>query len=261
MNTTHRPDLDLGGAHPTPGASPALVVRGSHARAEEARMGDATPPSAMGSTVSVTDQSLQTPTGEGPKRRSPRRWALPAAGAVLLLAGCAAVGITVLGGEDEPARPAPAAAGPSEAETQSAKDAAWQSVLTWNDRALQAEAKNSLEGIDLDSVAIPTAIQAEQRWIDSAIEGGTRTEGESQLALLSAEYNAAKPDGTAPATVGISACNDTSAVKYLDAAGNNVRVGPDGSTDYATKLVVNYWVYETDGAWKVDGGTRTETPC
>jgi hypothetical protein len=260
MSTTHRPDVDSGAPLVPEGAGPALAVRGSHARAEEARMGADTPPSAMGSTVSVTDQSLQT-TGKDPKRRSSRRWALPAAVTALVLAGGAAVGIAVFGGDDEPARTAPVAAGPSEAQIQSAKNAAWQSVLTWNDRSLQAEAQNSLEGIDLDSVAIPTAIQAEQRWIDAAIADGTRTEGKSQLTLLSADYNAAKTDGTAPATVGISACNDTSAVKYLDAAGNNVRVGPDGSTDYATKLVVNYWVYETGGAWKVDGGTRTETPC
>ncbi|PRY09897.1 hypothetical protein [Kineococcus rhizosphaerae] len=212
--------------------------------------------------MSLTDRNLRTSSDEAPQVRPRRRWVLPAAGAVLLLAGCTVAGVNLLGGHDDPAPAAPtASSGPSAEEIQAAKDAAWKSVQAYNELTLQAERVNSLSGIDLSSVAIESAIKSEQSWIDNQIATGTRGDGTSRAELISAEYNAAAPDAFAPARVRVSTCYDTSDYRILDQAGNNVRLGPDGSTIYATRLVVNFWAYDEDGAWKVDGGQRTETPC
>lgn len=237
--------------------------RGSHTVTAAAKMtGDRTPPAMGTTTMSLTDRNLRTSGDELPQVRSRRRWVLPAAGAVLLLAGCTVAGVNLLGDKNDPApTPPSAAAGPSAAEIQTAKDAAWKSVQAYNERTLQAQRVNSLDGIDLATVALPSAINAQQQWIDDAIAAGTRTDGASRVELISSEYNQAAPDAFAPARVQIATCYDTSDVRFLDQAGNNVRVGPDGSTTYATRLIVNFWVYDEDGAWKVDGGQRTETPC
>jgi hypothetical protein len=237
--------------------------RGSHTVTAAAKMaGDRTPPAMGTTTMSLTDRNLRTSNDELPQVRSRRRWVLPAAGAVLLLAGCTVAGVSLLGDKDAPApTPPPASAGPSAQEIQAAKDAAWKSVQAYNERTLQAERVNSLDGIDLASVALPTAIQAEQQWIDNALALGQRTEGTSRAELISSEFSAAAPDAFAPARVQIATCNDTSDIRILDQAGNNMRVAPDGSANYATRLIVHFWVYDEDGAWKTDSGQRTDTPC
>lgn len=271
QSTVHR-HRDLAGASdevPTALSGGATAdqggLRSSHTATAPGRMtGDQTSPAMGPSTMSLADRNLRTPHDEAPQVRSRRRWALPAAGAVFFLAGCAVAGVSLLS-NDEADAPTPAApstpAGPSPQEIQAAKDDAWKSVQMFNERSLQAERVNSLDDIDLASIAIPSAIQAERQWIDSAIAMGQRTEGTNQVELLSSDYHAAAPEAFAPARVEISTCFDTSNVQFLDQAGTNVRVGPDGSSDYATRLIVNFWVYDEDGAWKTDGGQRTETPC
>ena len=262
------PERAVGEVHAAP-AGEAVAhhggLRSSHTATTAGRMADDRTSPAMGpSTMSLTDRNLRTPHDELPQVRSRRRWALPAAGAMLLLAGCAVAGVSLLG-NDEADTPTPAApstsAGPSPEEIQAAKDAAWESVQTFNERSLQAERVNSLDGIDLASIALPSEIQAEQQWIDNAIALGQRTEGSSQAELISAEYHAAAPNAFAPERVQISACNDTSSIQILNQAGVNMRVAPAGSANYATRLVMNFWVYNEDGAWKTDSGQRTETPC
>lgn len=212
--------------------------------------------------MSLTDRTLRTSHDELPQVRSRRRWMLPTAGAVLLLAGCTIAGVSLLGNNDEPAQAAPpATTAPSAQEVQAAKDAAWQSVQTWNDRTLQAESVNSLSGVDLASIALPGAIENEQRVIEGAVQAGVRSEGGSSLQLLSSDYSAEAPNAFAPARVKLSVCVDSSQAKVLDQAGNNMRVGPDGSSSFPTRLVSTFWAYEKDGAWLVDGGTRTEQSC
>jgi len=212
-------------------------------------------------TMSLTDRHLRTSSDELPQVRSRRRWILPTAGAAVLLTGCTFAGVHLLGGaEQAPAAPQ-AAAGPSAQEIQAAKDAAWQSVQAWDQRTSQAAQVNSLDGIDVASVALPEAIKNRQQVIDSAVAAGVHFEGNNTLSLISSEYNAADPGAFAPARVKLSTCLDSSAVRVLDAAGNNVRVGSNGSTDFATRTVYDFWVYDTDGKWLSDAGTTAEEPC
>lgn len=212
--------------------------------------------------MSLTDRNLRTSSDEAPQVRSRRRWVLPAAGAAILLVGGIVAGVHFLGDREAATPPAPTvSAGPSAQEVQAAKDAAWTSVQTWDKLSSQATAANSFNGIDASAVARPETVQQTQKFIDGLVAVGAHSAGENKLTLVFSEYQAASPDAFAPARVELSVCLDSSDVKVLDAAGNNVRVGPDGTTNFATRYMVNFWVWNTDGKWLTDAGDRTEQPC